>query len=60
MITADGPPRKVTTFVMRRMAAWGFYQPGIMPAWNEDTLEAETEKLAKWGEKQRDVLKDTE
>lgn len=53
-------PPEVTTFVMRRMAAWGFYQPGIMPAWNEDTLEAETEKLAKWGEKQRDVLKDTE
>jgi len=53
-------PPEVTTFVMRRMAAWGFYQPGVMSPWNEKTLREEKRKLAEWGKKRKELLKDTE
>ena len=49
-----------TTSLMRRMSAWGFYQPGVVPAWNEKTQKAEIKKLAEWGKLRKELLKNTE
>ncbi len=46
----------VTTTLARRLGAWGFYQPGILPAWNDEAKQEAIERLADWAKKRADVL----
>ena len=53
-------PPAVVTSALRRLAAWGLYQPGIVPAWNEKSRKEAARWLKNWGRKRRALLRSTE
>ncbi|MCX7014181.1 MAG: sulfatase [Candidatus Sumerlaeota bacterium] len=53
-------PAETITHALRRLAAWGLYQPGVVPAWDGEAKEKAMERLDEWGKKRRSLLEHTE
>ena len=63
MMTPDRQIRfepEVITTALRRLAAWGLYQPGTVPAWTPAEQKKAAKAITAWGKKREKVLRATE